>query len=290
MRFNPKLILSLLVTVPSTMAAVNGSCTGRNGICIATNTCTKYGGQSFVGKCPKDPNNIKCCDNIPCKANGVTGSCMFENQCSGQTVAGLCPGGNNFKCCIPKPTPVPAPNPSKDLKSLVISLLKHEEGTNLRDHNPCSPYVDSNGYPTIGYGHKCSDTKLNRNANATPYCTKYTNGCNKAKMEKLLSDDIDSKTSCILSKNYSNLTAAYNKASIYRKAIITSMAFQLGCSGLNNFTKTINYMKNGNWNAAATEMLDSKWARTDSPDRAKRHSYVIRNNYCGKDFCSLYGW
>jgi len=103
MHFNSKLILTLLYSIPSTLAAVNGGCTGRDGICISTANCSKYGGQSFTGKCPNDANDIKCCDDIPCKADdGRTGYCMFTNQCGGEGISGKCPGGSNFKCCVPK--------------------------------------------------------------------------------------------------------------------------------------------------------------------------------------------
>jgi len=107
MYFNSKLILTLLATIPSTLAVVNGKCTGRNGICISTANCSKYNGQSFTGKCPKDVNNIKCCDNIPCTANdGRKGSCVFTSQCSGEAISGKCPGGSDFKCCVQKPNPI----------------------------------------------------------------------------------------------------------------------------------------------------------------------------------------
>ena len=105
MGFIQKLYLTLLITViiPSIFAAINGSCTGRNGICISTDNCSKYNGQSFTGKCPSDPNGIKCCDNIPCKADdGRTGKCVFTNQCYGEAISGKCPGGSNFKCCVEK--------------------------------------------------------------------------------------------------------------------------------------------------------------------------------------------
>jgi len=103
MIFNPKLVLSLLVAVPSTFAALNGACTNHEGICLNTSTCSSYGGKTVTGKCPNDPNNVKCCYNIPCKSGGNTGSCMFKSKCSGTTVSGLCPGGSNFLCCISKP-------------------------------------------------------------------------------------------------------------------------------------------------------------------------------------------
>ena len=47
-------------------------------------------------------------------------------------------------------------------------------------------------------------------------------------------------------------------------------------------------MDDGDWANAATEMLDSQWAR-QTKNRANRHSYVIRNDKCG-DFCKDYGW
>ena len=100
MRINTKFVLSLLATVPTSLAAINGRCSGRNGICIATSTCSNAGGISYTGRCPNDASNIKCCDNITCRYNGRSGICKFTNQCSGTTVSGLCPGGSDFKCCI----------------------------------------------------------------------------------------------------------------------------------------------------------------------------------------------
>ena len=103
MNFNSKLIIVLLVTIPTIFAYVNGECNGRSGICINTNTCSSYGGQSFSGNCPSDPNSIKCCDNIPCSADdGRGGSCIFSGQCNGETFRGKCPGGNDFICCVGK--------------------------------------------------------------------------------------------------------------------------------------------------------------------------------------------
>ena len=104
MHFNSKLILTLLVTIPVIFAAVNGECNGRSGICIKTDTCSNYGGQSFSGQCPSDPNDVKCCDNIPCTADdGRKGSCVFTGQCNGEKISGKCPGGSDFKCCVGDP-------------------------------------------------------------------------------------------------------------------------------------------------------------------------------------------
>ena len=101
MNFNLKLILTLLVIIPTIFADVNGGFSGRNGICISTDKCSSYGGETFSGKCPSDPNSIKCCDNIRCTADdGRKGTCAFSDQCNGEKISGKCPGGSDFKCCI----------------------------------------------------------------------------------------------------------------------------------------------------------------------------------------------
>ena len=93
-----KFILILLAIISTTFAEENGPCSGRGGVCIDSGKCSSVGGTSYSGYCPSDPNNIKCCDNIPCSANGKSGTCQFS--CSGESVSGKCPGGNGFKCCL----------------------------------------------------------------------------------------------------------------------------------------------------------------------------------------------
>ncbi|ORX76903.1 hypothetical protein BCR32DRAFT_208460 [Anaeromyces robustus] len=102
MYFNSKLILLVATTLPSTLAAVNGKCTGRNGICIATGTCNNYGGQSFTGKCPNDANNIRCCPRS--MSRSTLSQCKNQNRCNGTVHSGICSGGNDRKCCLPSST------------------------------------------------------------------------------------------------------------------------------------------------------------------------------------------
>lgn len=195
----------------------------------------------------------------------------------------MCPGGNDFKCCI-SDTPSSSSETSSSVKTLVTSLLKFEEGTHK--NGVCYPYRDSLGYPTIGYGKLCKNVIVANDAEARSACSSYVSNCSAEKAKQWLSQEIDEKTGCI--QDTDNIKAAYDKASKYRKAIIISMAYQLGCNGLGGFKKTLSYMANGQWDNAATEMLDSAW-NTQSPNRAQRHSHVIRYDNCG-DFCSNYGW
>ena len=54
--------------------------------------------------------------------------------------------------------------------------------------------------------------------------------------------------------------------------IVMNMCYQLGIRGFSKFRKTIQYLENKNYKACSEEMLDSKWARNDSPNRAKELS------------------
>jgi lysozyme len=63
-----------------------------------------------------------------------------------------------------------------------------------------------------------------------------------------------------------------------RAAVIIEMAFQLGALGLRGFENFLDLARVGNWGWAADEMLDSKWAKTDSPNRAAALAGRFRHN------------
>jgi GH24 family phage-related lysozyme (muramidase) len=177
-------------------------------------------------------------------------------------------------------------NKNTNVKDLVTSLLIYEEGTK-KNNQPCIPYKDSLDKPTIGYGKLCKDVEVTSDKEAEKVCADLVSKCTNSKALEWLSEDIDEKTSCI--QKTTNIKAAYDKASDYRKCIIISMAYQMGCKKLAKFVKTLNLMAKEEWDEAATEMLISKWAN-QTENRANRHSYVIRHDNCGDDFCKLYGW
>ena len=52
------------------------------------------------------------------------------------------------------------------------------------------------------------------------------------------------------------------------KRALTNMSFQLGYDRFSQFKNTIGLIKNGEYKRAAKEVLESKWAREDSPKRA----------------------
>jgi len=56
--------------------------------------------------------------------------------------------------------------------------------------------------------------------------------------------------------------------------IITEMIFQMGYEGVSKFEKTLEYIKNEQWELASTEMLDSNWA-IQTPKRADELSKLM---------------
>ncbi len=60
--------------------------------------------------------------------------------------------------------------------------------------------------------------------------------------------------------------------------VFVSMVYQMGLSGVLRFKKMIAYMKESNWRMASVEMLDSKWARSDSPKRALKYAEIVKEH------------
>lgn len=60
-----------------------------------------------------------------------------------------------------------------------------------------------------------------------------------------------------------------------RKSVIVQMAFQMGISGLLKFRKTLHYVKSGDYEKAADEMLNSLWAK-QTPPRANQVAKMMR--------------
>lgn len=61
-----------------------------------------------------------------------------------------------------------------------------------------------------------------------------------------------------------------------RQRALVNMCFQMGTKGLSEFKRMIAAIMRGDWAAAYIEALDSKWARSDSPARARRVALALR--------------
>ena len=128
----------------------------------------------------------------------------------------------------------------------VIETLKQEEGFDGM------PYEDKLGIPTIGYGTKLS--------------------LSEEEAELLLKHRLDKK---ILELNEKE--PFFLELPQKAQEVIANMAYQLGVGGVLKFKKMWAALKKGDYQKAADEMLDSKWAREQTPNRAKKLAEIMRS-------------
>lgn len=68
----------------------------------------------------------------------------------------------------------------------------------------------------------------------------------------------------------------WSKLTDERRRVLANMGYQLGILGLMRFKRMLAALERGDYEAAAREMLDSKWARQDSPGRAQELAEMLR--------------
>jgi len=116
------------------------------------------------------------------------------------------------------------------------------------------PYADSTGHLSIGIGRNLTDR-----------------GISTTEALQLLDDDIiyfNSKLAHHLNC-FSNLNES-------RQIALIDMAFNLGIQGFLGFHNMISALEKGNYEDAATEMLESKWAQQVG-ERATTLANIIKS-------------
>lgn len=146
---------------------------------------------------------------------------------------------------------------------LVHSVIKIEEGFKSR------PYLD-NGYVSIGYGTKLHTSKGMNPADFALVVTRHT-------AHVLMVAEITKLEQRLI---YGEVGHIYNHLSQARQAILISMGYQMGYTGLLGFVNMWNSLEAGYYKAAAADSLDSLWAR-QTPQRAARHATVMSTNDLG---------
>ena len=101
------------------------------------------------------------------------------------------------------------------------------------------PYLDTVGKLTVGVGRNLDDKGLSREE-----CL------------YLLDNDIADAE-----KDARTLFPGFDSLSAARKAALVNMAFNLGQTRLAGFRRLIEAVKEQDWEQAAKEMLDSRWAQ-----------------------------
>ena len=133
-------------------------------------------------------------------------------------------------------------------KSL-IERLKINEGFSS------TVYQDTEGFDTIGYGFAIKDLVLTEEIASLILNERIEKRINH--LEKTL-------------KWFSDLPPEV-------QSVVVEMTYQLGITGFLKFKKAINHMKEKEWQLAAHEMLDSRWAK-QTPNRANRLADIVREH------------
>jgi len=133
--------------------------------------------------------------------------------------------------------------------ALLKASLKLHEGVRQK------LYLDSKGIPTIGVGRNLRDRGLRQN-----------------EIEFMLENDCaEVAIECFKLPGWHTLSDV-------RQRVIAEMCFQMGLGDLLAFKKMFAALERNDFNAAADEMLDSKWAKEDSPGRAHELAQMMRTN------------
>ena len=130
-----------------------------------------------------------------------------------------------------------------------VEQIKYDEGKKLK------VYLCSSGIETIGYGRNLVDV-----------------GITEEEAEFLLMNDIK-RVQQELRANFE----WFGLISTARQGALINMCFNLGITRLLGFKKMIAALEDGDFQEAANQMLDSKWAKQVG-GRAGRLSDVMRNN------------
>ena len=115
----------------------------------------------------------------------------------------------------------------------LIEQLKIHEGMKLK------PYKCTSGKLTIGIGRNLEDV-----------------GISEDEANMLLRHDIQEATRQLL--HAFPWMGEFNDARI---SAMINFTFNVGIGTVKKFENTLSYMKSGDWDKAADEMMDSRWAR-----------------------------
>ena len=128
----------------------------------------------------------------------------------------------------------------------LISSVKRHEGLRLK------MYKCTAGKNTIGYGRNLDDV-----------------GISADEAELMLKHDLENAE--IDAKRF----PVFEKLNQVRKDVLIEMVFNLGYSRLCGFKKMFAALERKDYDEAANQMLDSKWAR-DVGERARTLAYFMR--------------
>jgi len=141
----------------------------------------------------------------------------------------------------------------------LTKMLKLDEGTNIKNGRHML-YKCSADQWTIGYGYNIEK-----------------NGVSE-KIAQAIFDEF--MTGLLVNPEIRKIIDGHDEI---RQSVIVDMAFNLGVKGLLEFRNMLTAFENGDYNLAALEMLDSKWA-SQVGHRATRLAYMMKTGTIHGDY------
>lgn len=134
-----------------------------------------------------------------------------------------------------------------DFGNRLADDLKRDEGVRYK------LYRDTEGKWTIGYGHNIEDR-----------------GITPSVAEMILDEDI-----AVAVRDLDNCVPWWRQMPETARRALANMCFQLGWPRLSAFVKMLEALQAGDWEVAASEALDSRYAK-QAPGRAARIAALYR--------------
>jgi GH24 family phage-related lysozyme (muramidase) len=159
-------------------------------------------------------------------------------------------------------------------ESVLAELKKNLEAQEGRKKKS---YDDSKGIRTVSVGFKLTrgDARQIIEDMGLNYDDVFSG---KQELTDAQIDNLLDLTAKELAEAARRVIPGFNTLPKVAQEVFAGMAFQMGATGLSEFKKMIAALKSEpiDWNKVADEMLDSTWAKYDSPDRAKELARRIR--------------
>jgi lysozyme len=125
-------------------------------------------------------------------------------------------------------------------------------------------YLDHLGYPTFGIGHLVLETDVEYNKDVgTPVSEERIKECFEKDIENVFND---------LNRSIPWWKDLPEDLTL----VIANMSFNLGITRLLKFKKFLTALEAKNWDNAAVEMMDSRWAKQVGPRAVRLKDRVLK--------------
>lgn len=147
----------------------------------------------------------------------------------------------------------------------IFGMLRIDEGCKLE------LYKDTEGFWTIGIGQlitKNPSKDVARDALDKLMGRICDGRITQREAEELFNGSVEKARKGILAN--ATLKPVYDVLDEVRRCALINMVFQMGVAGVAGFPKGMRLLKAKQWDAAAIELADSRWYKTQTPNRARR--------------------